>query len=200
MYPIIGHNIVFTITATNNGPSAATGVAVTDILQSGYVFVSSTMTTGTFDPNTGVWLVGYMNNTATAQLVITVTVIANGNYVNTAIIYGNQMDVNSLNNASSVETFPTDFNIPEGFSPNGDGINDGFVIRGIDNYPNNSFLIFNRWGDKVFGASPYKNTWDGKSNQGMSLGGNDLPVGTYFYLLDLGDGSAVIKGTIYLNK
>ncbi|OFX74961.1 MAG: hypothetical protein A2X12_06995 [Bacteroidetes bacterium GWE2_29_8] len=93
-----------------------------------------------------------------------------------------------------------DFNIPEGFSPNGDAINDVFVIRGIINYPNNTFLIFNRWGSKVFEASPYQNTWDGTSTIGVKVGGNELPVSTYFYLLDLGDGTNVIKGTIYLNR
>jgi gliding motility-associated-like protein len=93
-----------------------------------------------------------------------------------------------------------DFNIPEGFSPNGDGINDLFVIRGIDHYPNNSIIIFNRWGDKVFEASPYQNTWDGKCTMGVRAGGDQLPIGTYFYLLNLGDGSEILKGTIYLNK
>lgn len=94
----------------------------------------------------------------------------------------------------------TDFFIPGGFSPNGDGINDVFFIRGINNYPENTFVIFNRWGDKVFEASPYTNTWDGKCINGLRLGGDELPIGTYFYLLDLGGDSDVIKGTIYLNR
>ncbi len=93
-----------------------------------------------------------------------------------------------------------DFFIPEGFSPNGDFINDLFVIRGILNYPNNKFVIFNRWGEKLFEASPYKNTWNGKSTSGLRIGGDELPTGTYFYLLDLNDGSKIFKGTIYLNK
>lgn len=93
-----------------------------------------------------------------------------------------------------------DFNIPEGFSPNGDAINDVFVIRGIDYYPQNKFDIFNRWGNKVFEANPYKNNWDGKTSLGLRVGGDDLPVGTYFYMLDLGNNTPIYKGTIYLNK
>jgi gliding motility-associated-like protein len=93
-----------------------------------------------------------------------------------------------------------DFFIPEGFSPNGDGINDLFVIRGIEYYPGNKIVIFNRWGDKIFEASPYQNTWDGKTTMGLRVGGDELPIGTYFYLLDLGNGSDIIKGTIYLNR
>jgi len=92
------------------------------------------------------------------------------------------------------------FNIPEGFSPNADGINDLFIIRGIDNFPNNKIVFFNRWGDKVFDANPYKNNWDGKATKGLRIGADELPIGTYFYVLDLGDGSAVYKGTIYLNR
>jgi gliding motility-associated-like protein len=94
----------------------------------------------------------------------------------------------------------TDFFIPEGFSPNGDEINDFFVIRGIGNFPDNTFTIFNRWGEKIFEASPYHNTWDGKATMGLRIGGDQLPVGTYFYVLNLGDGSKVFKGTIYLNR
>lgn len=93
-----------------------------------------------------------------------------------------------------------DFNIPEGFSPNGDNINDLFVIRGIEQFPDNSFMVLNRWGVKLFEASPYQNNWDGKSTMGLIVGGDELPVGTYFYVLDLGDGSNFFKGTIYLNR
>jgi gliding motility-associated-like protein len=93
-----------------------------------------------------------------------------------------------------------DFFIPEGFSPNQDGVNDLFVIRGIQFYPNNTFVIFNRWGDKVFETSSYLNTWDGASSFGVTIGTNELPVGTYFYVLDLGDNSDIKKGTIYLNR
>ena len=103
-------------------------------------------------------------------------------------------------NDCSNDTTVLDFNIPEGFSPNNDGTNDVFVIRGIDRYPSNTFTIYNRWGNKLFEASPYKNDWDGKSTTGITVGGDDLPVGTYFYILDLGDGSKIFKGTIYLNK
>jgi gliding motility-associated-like protein len=93
-----------------------------------------------------------------------------------------------------------DFFIPEGFSPNDDGINDLFVIRGIDRFPNNKFVVYNRWGDKVFEASPYQNTWDGTTNIGLIIGSGELPIATYFYVLDLGDGSDFYKGTIYLNR
>ncbi len=198
--PFIGTTVVFTITATNNGPTNATGVEVTDVLQSGYVFVSSTVTTGSYNATTGVWTIGNFANGASATLTITATVIADGNYVNNALVQGNETDPNFSNNFSSVETFPTDFNIPEGFSPNGDLINDLFVIRGINRFSKNEFTIFNRWGNKVFEASPYKNEWDGKAEMGIRVGGDDLPVGTYFYLLDLKDGTPVYKGTIYLNK
>ncbi len=191
---------MFVITATNNGPNTATGVVVSDILQSGYNYVASTITTGTYNPSLGTWVIGALNSGASAVLTATVTVVTMGNYVNTAIIYGNEIDPYMANNNSSVETFPTDFFIPEGFSPNGDGINDVFFIRGIDNYTNNVFTVFNRWGDKVFAATNYQNTWDGKTSMGVRVGGDELPVGTYFYTLDLGDGSKIFKGTIYLNK
>jgi gliding motility-associated-like protein len=93
-----------------------------------------------------------------------------------------------------------EFFIPEGFSPNKDLSNDVFFIRGLSKYPNNSIEIYNRWGNKVFEASPYNNNWDGKNQFGLTIGEDDLPVGTYFYLFDFGNGANIIKGTIYLNK
>ena len=90
--------------------------------------------------------------------------------------------------------------IPDGFSPNGDGVNDVFNIRGLKAYPDNELLIFNRWGDKVFEAKPYGNDWDGASKFGIIPGNEKLPIGTYFYILDLGNKGKKMKGYIYLNR
>jgi gliding motility-associated-like protein len=99
-----------------------------------------------------------------------------------------------------VNSCETELFIPDGFSPNSDGINDVFVIPKINNYPDNTIVIFNRWGNKVFEADPYQNTWNGNTANGASIGSDELPVGTYFYVLDLHDGSPVYKGNIYLNR
>jgi len=200
MEPMMGQEIVFTIVATNNGPATATDVTVTDLLQSGYSFISSTSTQGTYDPTTGIWSIGNMLNGASETMTITAIVSQTGFYENTATISGTSTDNNLLNNTSVIEPLPFHFFIPEGFSPNGDGTNDLFVIRGISHFPENNIVIYNRWGNKVFEASPYQDNWDGKSTTGLHIGGEELPVGTYFYILDLGDGSDFYKGTIYLNN
>lgn len=90
--------------------------------------------------------------------------------------------------------------IPEVFTPNGDGKNDVFEITGLDSYPNNSLQIFNRWGNPVYDAKPYKNDWDGSPNTAGKTGSSKLPTATYFYILDLGTGEAkdVIRGFIQL--
>ncbi|MFZ4398922.1 MAG: ice-binding family protein [Bacteroidales bacterium] len=198
--PNLGHDVVFTVIAKNNGPHIATGVIVNEVLQSGFTYVSAITTHGIYNPTSGVWTIGNLNSGSTEILTITATVNINGSYINTAIISGNEADNDLTNNISTITLYPISFFIPEGFSPNGDGINDVFVITGIQNYPKNTFTIFNRWGNKVFEASPYLNNWDGSSKYGLQLGGDALPTSTYFYLLDLGNSSEVIKGTIYLNR
>lgn len=94
--------------------------------------------------------------------------------------------------------------VPGGISPNGDGINDKLVIDGLDKYPNNKIQIFNRWGAVLFSAQNYQNDWAGTSEFGARVGGDTLPVGTYFYILDLGeeapDSERINKGYIYLSK
>ena len=99
-----------------------------------------------------------------------------------------------------VDIIPDSIIIPEGFSPNGDGQNEYFIIDGIEYYSNNSIIIMNRWGNKVFESAPYNNDWDGTKEFGVSVGGGALPEGTYFYILDLGNGQPVIKGYVYLKK
>ena len=77
--------------------------------------------------------------------------------------------------------------IPEYFSPNGNGQNDYFVIKGIHDYPNNKLLIFNRWGSLVYKKDGYYNEWDGKPNVSTGTGKELLPAGTYYVILEFGD-------------
>jgi gliding motility-associated-like protein len=91
-----------------------------------------------------------------------------------------------------------DLVIPHGFSPNGDGISDTWVIQGLENYPDNSVKLFNRWGAEIYNAAPYGNEWDGRSTAPMTINGQ-LPAGTYFFILDLGNGT-VETGDLYLSN
>ena len=88
--------------------------------------------------------------------------------------------------------------IPKGFSPNGDEFNEYFVVKDLDIYPYNSIVIINRHGQKVYEAAPYNNDWNGKTMFGVE--GEDLPEGTYFYILDLGLNKEPIKGWIYIKR
>ncbi|MFC4095192.1 BspA family leucine-rich repeat surface protein [Euzebyella saccharophila] len=75
-----------------------------------------------------------------------------------------------------------------GFSPNGDLINDVWSINGIENYPENTVSIFNRWGDLVFFISGYDNNtnvFKGEANQKTKIGAGELPAGTYFFNITL---------------
>lgn len=89
--------------------------------------------------------------------------------------------------------------IPDAFSPNSDGVNDVYTIENIQYYPQNTFTVFNRWGNKVFEATPYTNTWDGTSQFGAAFG-EVLPESTYYYVLDPGTGDDAFTGYIYLRR
>jgi gliding motility-associated-like protein len=97
--------------------------------------------------------------------------------------------------------FTSDVFVPESFSPNGDGINDAFIIPGIEGYPSNELVIFNRWGGTMFKGSAYDNSsvfWDGTSADGSYSG--TAPAGTYYYVLDLGNGKEPLTGYVYINR
>nr|WP_247649168.1 gliding motility-associated C-terminal domain-containing protein [Lutibacter sp. B1] len=88
-----------------------------------------------------------------------------------------------------------------GISPNGDGINDTFVIEGLELYPNNTLKILNRWGAVVYSTTNYKNDWDGISEHELTIGKKTrLPAGTYFYILYLNGKKSSRTGYIYLNR
>jgi gliding motility-associated-like protein len=137
---------------------------------------------------------------STQNVAITPAIITNNGVYSLVVTVNACPSIAAMTTVEVIKCDTIDFFIPEGFSPNNDGVNDLFVIRGIQYFPNNSFTIFNRWGNKVYEANAYMNTWDGSSSEGVSISDGKLPVGTYFYLLDLGNDDEVLKGTIYLNK
>lgn len=79
-----------------------------------------------------------------------------------------------------VTVLPT-IDIPTGFTPNGDGWNDVWIIDNIDQFPECEVEIYNRWGEMLFRSVGYNTPWDGRYN------GGPVPVGTYYYVIKLND-------------
>ena len=89
----------------------------------------------------------------------------------------------------------------EGVSPNGDGNNDYLRIDGIDYYVDNEVTIIDRYNNQVWQVRGYDNqdkVWRGQANKG--IGPSELPEETYFYIINLGDGSTPLKGFIVLKR
>ncbi len=84
--------------------------------------------------------------------------------------------------------------IYDAFSPNGDDKNPVWHIGNIESFPSCSVKIFNIWGIMVFSSNGYGIPWDGKYE------GKDLPSGTYYYVIDPGDGSAILTGAVSIVK
>jgi gliding motility-associated-like protein len=80
--------------------------------------------------------------------------------------------------------------IPNVFTPNSDGINDVWVIPGLDKYENSVLTIFNRWGQQVYQSKGYKQPWNGQYN------GQPLPAGTYYYVINLGNNDPRLQGAV----
>lgn len=101
---------------------------------------------------------------------------------------------------------PDDLIVYNAVSPNGDGINDNFHIKGIDKYPDNSVEIYNRWGVKVFDTKSYNETdnmFRGYSDGRATINRNEkLPTGTYFYILKYNNTKKVVEksGYLYINN
>ncbi|HKR05631.1 MAG TPA: gliding motility-associated C-terminal domain-containing protein [Bacteroidia bacterium] len=97
-------------------------------------------------------------------------------------------DANGCTSKLAVEVIddPCAIIIPNVITPNGDGNNETFYIENIETHPGNNIKIFNRWGNNVFETDNYHNTWNGE----------DLPAGTYYYILSTAE--KTYNGTITL--
>ncbi|MEH6682440.1 MAG: gliding motility-associated C-terminal domain-containing protein [Sediminicola sp.] len=197
---IIGDEVVFTIVLTNLGQQVVGAITATDLLDPiGFDYVSHTVSNGSYDPDSGNWELPSMEGTEEATLEITVILVGEGTFANTAeITASTPNDGNEENDSATVSVVvgpklddECGFVFNQ-FSPNGDGTNDLLVINCSEQFPNNSLEVYDRYGNQVYSANGYDNSWDGTGKNG------NLPKGTYFYILNLGDGSEVRKGWIQI--
>ncbi|MFH6971088.1 gliding motility-associated C-terminal domain-containing protein [Flavobacterium petrolei] len=95
-----------------------------------------------------------------------------------------------------------DFFIPDGFSPNGDGVNETFSILDIDFlYPDYTLEIFNRYGNLMYTVNKNKPDWDGTASDSSTDINGKAPNGVYFYVINFNKGNTSPKqGRLYLNR
>jgi gliding motility-associated-like protein len=84
--------------------------------------------------------------------------------------------------------------IPNTFTPNADGINDTWFIKGLASYPDCLVCIYNRQGQLLYRSKGYSAQWDGRLN------GKDVPPSTYYYVIDLHFKNKVMSGYVTLIK
>ncbi len=98
----------------------------------------------------------------------------------------------------TIDIYESQIVLPEGLSPNGDGINDFFVIKGLQNYKKSQLYVYTRAGQLVYQSKDYQNDWNGKTIQSTLTNLELVPTGTYYYILKLGDTNRTIKGFVYV--
>ncbi|WP_347924679.1 gliding motility-associated C-terminal domain-containing protein [Pontimicrobium sp. SW4] len=214
----LGDTITYTITVENTGDVVLTNVSLVDTfldangnpiaLTTEPYFMSSDL-----GSTEGTLLVGEIA-TYMADFVITQQAI-NAEGVSNSVVANARTPIGDVVNDTSDDGDDLDGNTEDDetvtqlgcliiyneFSPNDDGVNENFVIGCIENYPNNTLEVYNRWGNIVYKQKGYSNNWKGTSNGRSTINSSDkLPAGTYYYILDLGDGSKPKNGWLYINR
>ena len=214
----VGDTINYTITVENTGNVVITSISLVDVFTNNNGVELTLTQNPTFNGANmgsleGTLLLGE-TATYTASFTITQTAYNSGGVVNIAQVFGTAPNGDSVEDTSddgddfdgnteddATETDLGCLTIFNEFSPNGDNVNDTFVINCIQNYPNNKLEIYNRWGNIVYKKNGYNNDWNGTSNGRAVYNGSDkLPTGTYYYVLNLGDGSKPKTGWLYINR
>ncbi|WP_188506735.1 gliding motility-associated C-terminal domain-containing protein, partial [Parapedobacter pyrenivorans] len=187
--PIVeaGKSTSFTVTITNNGPleiQAGKEIALEErpgmgVTITGYEVTAGAATiTGSGNAAT-VMTNGVVGVGATIVVRITadVNATAMGNITNGIAVWGpdKDPDTEDPDDEDDTDPIPVDatVEIPNLFTPNGDGLNDLFVIKNLLQYQGREMIVLNRWGNQVYKSNIYNNDWDGGT----------LAEGTYYYIL-----------------
>lgn len=198
--PFVGDQVVFTISVSNTGLDTFNDLLVDESLPSGFEYISSTVSHGNYNNLNGDWNIPLLLAGETATLNVTVKVLSSGDYTNIVrIITTNPIDFDITNNQAEATAQPSCLTVYNEISPNGDGENDFLLIDCIENFPNNSISVFNRFGNLVYQVNAYQNDWNGVANVSGVIGkGEELPIGTYYYILKVDDENFEGNGWIYI--
>lgn len=150
---------------------------------SGFVPLTVTFTNTSFNNMLNQWTFG--NGQLSNNVNATTIYDAPGIYTVNLVIENADLCLANTSRTIEVLRVPLDL-IPQLLSPNGDGKNDKFEIKGLEQFTNNDLQIFNRWGNLVYSMKNYDNSFDGTPNV-KGGGSGKLPSGTYYYILNLGD-------------
>jgi len=203
----VGEKVIYNFAITNTGNVALSNITISDLLP-GIVVTGGPISL----------LPGATDTTAfVGTYVISANDLLVGSVTNQATVYGTSPDgviVEDLSDGSSIigsdatilGISKCKIEVFNAVSPNGDGENDVFRVEGLECYPENSVEIYNRWGVLVFEREKYNN--DDRAFRGISEGrvtikqSEELPVGTYFYIVKYKDGLQIYQkaGYLYVNR
>jgi len=178
--PIATINTVASQTVTDKTRTVAvnfTGTAIT------YSWINDTPGIGLATSGTGDIPSFIAINNTNKDIIATITVSP----LNSTNCNGAPIQFNITVNPTPIFIAPA-LSIPNTFTPNGDGINDTWVIKNSEYYPTSTINIFDRWGQKLYSSIGYPTPWDGKFK------GKALAAGSYYYLIDPKNGQAPIAG------
>lgn len=193
-----GSTTTFTITVKNNGPETIPSgdkVFLTEKPGAGVTIERFEVVSGpaTIQNNGNRATITTNGELAKDQTIVVrvhakVDVMATGSITNGIAVWNQTKnpDLDTPDDETETSPIPVDSElfIPNMFTPNGDGLNDRFVIRGIQQYNQRELIILNRWGTQVYNNKNYNNDWDG----------SNLIEGTYYYILRVkGQGDWIVK-------
>ncbi|WP_215223116.1 Ig-like domain-containing protein [Echinicola shivajiensis] len=180
----VDKEFTYQLIITNNTDVPARNVTVTDYMPSQVDYIGSNASSAiqeSYDASNGTLTFVIPELAGNDEIVIQLRVVARekGVVTNSATVETpDQLELNDLDNTATVSHNQIAINIPNVFTPNGDGMNDVWEIEGLsDLYPDNEVIVVNRWGGEVFKSSNYNNDWNGGSLNG----------GTYYYKLKIRD-------------
>ena len=189
------------IVSTNNAADATIMVPVSTVTRASLTITADNKTRpfGVVNPTLTVTYSGFVNNDSADQLTTLPTLTTDAT-ISSAV---GQYAINVNHDAASpdymfnynpgiltITPVLSPLSIPNTFTPNGDGINDTWVIKDLEYYPKSTINIFNRWGQKLFTSIGYPIPWDGNYQ------GKALSSGTYYYIIDPKNGQALLTGWV----
>jgi len=197
----------YTVTATEISSGCVSGPVTVEV-EDNIIYPDFEITTGptTCNSHTGYAIVEFLEGYSYLRVEWDV----NGETLNGAAIFEQdageyEVTVYGAGECETIKTaiIGTDIEVYNGLSPNGDGLNDMWIIDCLEDFENNNVKLYNRAGQLVYETYNYNNadiSFDGVGNRGIYIMGNSVPDGTYFYVIDKGDGSEPRAGYIELMR